>query len=240
MKPFQTGKTVKTTHPVSKRSYFSLIELLIVISIIAILAAMMLPALNRARMSASRIACTGNLKQIGTYSNFYMDANDGFLFSHSMPSSVLSGNRPWVRYDSSPFVNGVQVPKETMAKLLLCPADTNPSDDGLSDNPGFYSFGFNSNLSFLKPGRLKNLSQICIMADSGDDTADGSGANYMLSHAAAYRKYLLAGAVRHQLYPNILYLDQHAGALSNSTRYAGTSVNSNAVDFQTFWHYKKN
>ena len=77
------------------------------------------------------------------------------------------------------------------------------------------------------------------MADTADDTGDGSGAIYMISHSANYRKYLLAASIRHQLYPNILYLDGHAGSLSDLTRYAGASVNSNAADFQTFWHYKK-
>ena len=238
MNPF-IRKPFKSELPSGRCRHFSLIELLIVISVISILVSMLLPALNRARMRANRIACTGNLKQIGTFCSFYTDANDGFLFSSAMPSTVLSGTRPWVRYDSSPFVNGVQVPRETMAKLLLCPSDSNPSNDGLANNPGFYSFGFNFNLNFLKPDRLKNLSQICIMADTADDTGDGSGTNYMVSHAASYRKYLLAASFRHQLYPNILYLDGHAGSLSNPTRYAGTSVNSNAAGFQTFWHYKK-
>lgn len=238
MNPF-IRKQFKSKRLFGRCRNFSLIELLIVISVISILVSMLLPALNRARMSANRIACTGNLKQIGTFCGFYTDANDGFLFSCAMPSTMVSGTRPWVRYDSSPFVNGVQVPRETMAKLLLCPSDSNPSDDGLTNNPGFYSFGFNSNLNFLKPERLKNLPQICIMADTADDTGDGSGANYMISHSANYRKYLLAASIRHQLYPNILYLDGHAGSLSDLTRYAGASVNSNAADFQTFWHYKK-
>ena len=63
----------------SQQNEFTLIELLIVIAIIAILAGMLLPALNSARNKARAIACKSNLSQLGKGIIMYMDDHNGLL-----------------------------------------------------------------------------------------------------------------------------------------------------------------
>ena len=92
------------------RNIFTLIELLIVIAIIAILAGMLLPALNRARKQALGISCKNHLKQLTGIFMFYEQDFSGWL-------NIREGKTYWHKY----YTDSKMIPRK-QKDLLVCPA----------------------------------------------------------------------------------------------------------------------
>ena len=130
-----------------RRTGFTLIELLVVVAIIAVLVAILLPALGRARDQAKEVICTSNLKQQGTAFLMYAQENNDWMI-HYASWPPFSGN---FHYDWTGYIalylglppydirdDGTQVAWVASSRntVFRCPANTYS-----------YSYGLNSDLA---------------------------------------------------------------------------------------------
>jgi prepilin-type N-terminal cleavage/methylation domain-containing protein/prepilin-type processing-associated H-X9-DG protein len=163
---------------------FTLIELLVAIAIIAILAALLLPALAKAKQKAQATQCLNNLKQWGLATQLYATDNDDYFppegFGSPGPGPITSSawyvNLPQMlglpAYDAMPWRTNAAKPSHS---LFIC-----PSNPRVSNGNNLFHYCLNENVDGTgvndrptKMGSINRPSQIVWIFDSKNLPAVG-------------------------------------------------------------------
>ncbi len=214
-----------------KRGGFTLVELLVVVSIIAVLAALMLPALSRSKASARRADCLSNLRQMGFATQLYWEDNSGRCFTWFSGATNGGwtywfgwlGNGPEGQRPVDLSV-GALSPYLRESAVRLCPSlnESVAQFKPKADRP-IAGYGYNIYLSGVRDaGRLGRPTDLVLFADAAminDFQAPASRSNPMLEEwfyvsfdtNVTSRSYYPNGHFRHSKKANVVFCDSHAG-----------------------------
>lgn len=207
---------------------FTMVELLIVITIIAVLAGMLLPVLNHAREKAQAVSCINNLRQLGYANMTYRDSYDGFILPTHLKYygyTAAHCHSWWTTTNKIVSIKQSVCPKlatELSGEYLkLYQAASIP--EAWIDGGAYYVLGYGVNIrttqSLLRLDQIKSSSTRVY----GGDTVADSKLPKCSSYSWAWQKVAEGSA---HFYPvhagrcNVVFFDGHVQAVQGKNSYA--------------------
>ncbi len=202
------------------RAAFTLIELLVVIAIIGILAAMLLPALSKAKAKAQGIKCLSNVRQLQIGWQLYADDHRDAIppsagGTPAANQSWCGGNfvtQPADRSDVDLIKNSLMGPYTINPEIYRCPGDPTPNVRSMSENCAMN--GDDADLManfrfFRKTTSVPNPMQYFVFIDEDSETIDN--AHFRIDFDPSYTANVRdQPAAYHAMSGNLSFVDGHA------------------------------